>query len=247
MRSRLSVVCFDWQRRLWRCLAQVMTRIPGEDLGHEFACLRVVRVEAHERVIPPFATKGVHTLRPNQLAIVGARHFIVGSALGRVRGIWSAVKNEGGDSVGQTQGQIQRDARPLRHSEHNRVADLQVIKQFREVVEILRKRRAARRQAEAATVVADDATRAAQLECLRLPHLEVERPAVNQDQRTAMALIAIAQARAANRDVLIECLHRSMSGVDRTLRLQNSYTEKYFAIRLRTWRRPVKRPFRPGR
>ena len=101
-----------------------------------------------------------------------------------------------------------------------------------QILDVGGERRLPGRQAEAAPVVTDDAHRGGQRR-LRLPHLEVERPAVHEDHGAARAVVAIAQTGAG---------HLRARGARMFMRFSD--IEKDFAIRLRARRGSVKRAAR---
>src|SRR5882672_588711 len=192
--QRLECVRSDAGGRLrWR-FAQVSGRIARQHLLEELASLRLRSMQPRERVTLPFLAKGFEPLRSNQLAIPGAWHFLVHAPIHGVGGIRWPIKNQRGNALWQAQREIQRDARPLRHAHDDRGADLQVIGQRLQVDAVLGEGGEAGGEAKTTPVVTDDAVRAAELEGLRLPHLEVERPAVDEDENAALPLVAVAQA-----------------------------------------------------
>ena len=128
----------------------------------------------------------------------GATHQVAKRFERQVRSVWGEhrrrpVENQTGDALRRLQRESQRDARALRHAENGGPLDVQAIHHQCEILDVPLDRGRARREPEAAAIVCDDAPGAAQRVELRRPHVKVERPAVDQEERRPLPCDAHAQ------------------------------------------------------
>ena len=161
-----------------------------------------MRMQTHERMLQPLPAECFDALAANQLAVSSERDFTVrptdGEQVAR-----RAVENETCRSMREAHRPTQRYARALRHADDRDLLERQLGEQLFDVGEIVLDAGRARRQAEAAAVECNQPIAVGKRGELRRPHVEIERPAMNEQHCRTFASRAHAQARAANLDELI--------------------------------------------
>ena len=166
----------------------------------------------------------LHSVRNASQAVARARSRGTRPSAGRVapsaRERRRAVEHQAARDAGMACGEFEHHARALRHADQQRASYPELASSVRRSSTSSAQRRAARRQAEAAPVVAHDAQCRGERR-LRLPHVEVERPAMHEHHGGSGAFVAITQTGAGHCQVAVRGVH----GI--------SNTEKDFAIRLR--------------
>ena len=161
--------------------AQVVRRVAIQHARGELARRGVGRMQPHQRVLAPGAPECLDALLRDQPAVLRDREILVAGRRGVAGLVRRAVQHQRRDALRVAQRKGERDARALRDADERRGLEPQVIDQ---PAEVLRVRRAARRpfgKPEAAAVVADHAVRLGERRGLRLPGVEVERPAMDED------------------------------------------------------------------
>ena len=118
-------------------------------------------------------------------------------------------------------------ARALGRAHQGGRAKPEMLAKRRQVRDVPSGRGQSRRQTEASTIQSNDAKASAQRRCLRLPHIEIERPAMHEEHRASSSLVAIAQFCTAGLEVEIRSrwVHNNITLF--------SNSEKDFAFRLR--------------
>jgi hypothetical protein len=107
--------------------------------------------------------------------------------------------------------EVERYAGTLRHADHGSRGELQMIEQGAQIGHVRGNRGTARGKSESSAVDPDHPKRLAELCRLRLPRVEIERPPVKEDHRSAITFVTKAQADIAVFEVLVRGLHASPS------------------------------------
>src|ERR1700733_4548629 len=89
--------------------------------------------------------------------------------------------------------ELQHRARALGRAHQGGRAKPEMLAKRRQVRGVPGGRGRSRRETEASTIQSNDTKASAQRRCLRLPHVEVERPAVHEEHRASSSLVAITQ------------------------------------------------------
>ena len=195
--------------------------------------MHVLGSEFREGVLRPFAAKRGQAVRLCEPAVVLVGQVRRAARAAR-RANPGAVQNETRNHGRRLARQLQRDASSLRHAEERDSLELQLPAQRTQITDVASQRWVAGREPETAPIEPDDAVGVRQCRSLRIPHLEIQRPTVDQDYRRPCAVIAIAQGGAVDLDVLVAKL-RGCKFVQLSAALDHSfsYSEKDFAFRLR--------------
>ena len=105
-----------------------------------------------------------------------------------------------------SRGEFEHHARALRHAHQQRTNYPERVQQRAQVVDVGVQRRDPRRQTEAAPVVTHHAQLRGQRQ-LRLPDVEIERPAVHEDHGAAGAVVAVTQTGARQLQLAVRAVH----------------------------------------
>ena len=183
----------------------------------------VQRDELHERMTPPVGANRIEPLTLQEFAIAIDRDLwlaLVGDVERRT------VEHYAGYARSEWPGgNPHRDPRALRHAEQGHARQIQATQQRLEVAHVGGERGMSGRGSEAAPVVANQPQTRRPGCDLRLPHLEVERPAVHQDEGPALPFVTDVQARSVDLDEGVRRLRGAQVAHERVC----SHSEMIFA------------------
>ena len=195
---------------------------PGEQIargiapGHERQQLvrgALVGPQRGKRMPLPLAADCVDAPRPRQLAIPVQRHlWLAGVAAIERRAIEDQTRDP---SAKRPRRGTHRTARSLRHADDRHPLQVQSPQQRLDVARVGRQRWRPGRQSEAPPVITEHPHPRGPRRDLRLPHVEVERPAVNEQHRESPPLVAQPQSRAIDLDEAVRRRRRVIRACDR--------------------------------
>src|SRR5207247_11412989 len=113
---------------------------------------------------------------------------------GTYREVLHPIEREAGDSGGVCRDESQHAACALRHAEQRHTGEPEMTAQRREVERIVPGRGHPARLPMTSAIETHQAEGAAERVDLRVPHGEIERPAVHEHDRRTLSLVTIAQA-----------------------------------------------------